>query len=188
MANNNTSYLSLAEKFFSKIKDYDLANMEESVAYEIAIGYIPSACLMFESCNQDLDDRDDELQEFNYQLSPNNQEMLVNYMVIEYLDSNYLRTSMALKSRLSSSDFHSLNLHNMLSKAMELRSMLKSENDQLKKNGQKNQEKITDIPKNKEIEGGPHEKSILYLSCSDSLPEHLRLSEIQPPCHTPLTV
>ena len=149
MANNNTSYLSLAEKFFSKIKDYDLANMEESVAYEIAIGYIPSACLMFESCNQDLDDRDDELQEFNYQLSPNNQEMFVNYMVIEYLDSNYLRTSMALKSRLSSSDFHSLNLHNMLSKAMELRSMLKSENDQLAINKSYKDSKLFDLVTNR---------------------------------------
>lgn len=131
MANNNTSYLSLAERFFSKIKDYDFINLEESVAYSIAIGYIPSACLMFESCNQDLDDRDDELQEFNYQLLPNNQEMLVNYMTIEYLDSNYLRTSQALKSRLSSADFKSLNLSQQLSKVMELRSMLKSENDQL---------------------------------------------------------
>ena len=52
-------------------------------------------------------------------------------MVIEYIDSNYLRTSMALKSRLSSADFKSLNLPQQLSKVMELRSMLKSENDQL---------------------------------------------------------
>lgn len=129
--NNNTTYLFLAERFFSKIKDYDLATMDESTAREIAISYIPSACLMFESCNQDLDDRDDIIAEFNYTLSPTNIEILTNFMVIEYIDSNYLRTSMALKSRLSSVDFKSLNLPQQLSKVMELRSMLKSENDQL---------------------------------------------------------
>ena len=131
MVNNNTTYLFLAEKFFSKIKDYDLASMDESTAREIAIGYIAPACLMFESCNQDLDDRDDIIAEFNYTLSPTNIEILTNFMVIEYIDSNYLRTSIALKSRLSSADFNSLNLPQQLSKVMELRTLLKSENDQL---------------------------------------------------------
>ena len=131
MANNNTTYLFLAEKFFSKIKDYDLASMDESTAREIAIGYIAPACLMFESCDQDLDDRDDIIGEFNFRLSPTNIEILTNFMTIEFIDSNYLRTSMALKSRLSSADFKSLNLPQQLSKVMELRSMLKSENDQL---------------------------------------------------------
>lgn len=131
MVNNNTTYLFLAEKFFSKIKDYDFASMDESTALRIAIDYIAPACLMFESCNQDLDDRDEVMREFNYALSPTNIEILTNFMVIEYIDSNYLRTSQILRSRLSSSDFKSLNLPQQLSKVMELRSMLKSENDQL---------------------------------------------------------
>lgn len=131
MVNNNTTYLFLTEKFYSKIKDYDLASVDEKTAREIAIGYIAPACLMFESCNQDLDDRDDVLEEFNFSLLPANVEILTNFMVINYIDSNYLRTSAVLKSRLSSNDFKSLNLQQQLSKVMELRSMLKSENDQL---------------------------------------------------------
>lgn len=131
MANNNTRYSVLVDKFFSKIKDYDLATLDEKTAEKIAIGYIAPACLMFESCNQDLDDRDDIMGEFNFQLSPTNIEILSNFMTIEFIDSNYLRTSAVLKSRLSSADFKSLNLQQQLSKVMELRSMLKSENDQL---------------------------------------------------------
>ena len=52
-------------------------------------------------------------------------------MVIEWLESNYILTTHALKARLSPSDFHSLNLHNQLNKAIELRNIIKSENDHL---------------------------------------------------------
>ena len=152
MVSNNTTYLSLCDRFFSKIKDYDLASMSETTATEIAIGYIPPACLMFESCNQDLDDRDDILGEFCFQLSPTNIEILTNFMVIEYIDSNYLRTSSALKSRLSSADFKSLNLQQQLTKVMELRSMLKSENDQLAINkSYKNSELFDLVLKRKQV-------------------------------------
>lgn len=123
--------------------------LDEQTAYNIVISYIPSACNQFQSCTQDLDNRDDELQEFGYALTPSNHEMLVNYMVIEYLDSNYIKTSTALKSRLSSSDFHSLNLHNQLGKAMELRTMLKSENDQLAINRSYKGSKLFELGKNR---------------------------------------
>lgn len=127
----NTTYEELASSFFNKIKDHMFIKMDEKTAVDIAISYIPSACTQFQSCNQDLDDRDDFLQEFNYKLNHNNYNILVNYMCIEYLDANYLRTSMALKSRLTSGDFKSLNLSQQLDKVMQLRTMLKSENDQM---------------------------------------------------------
>ena len=128
----NTKYKELADKFFNKILDYNFANgMTEETAYEIAIGYIDAACNQFESCNQDLDKRDDIFKEFDFELTKNNQVMLVNYMVIEWLTSNYITTSQALKARLSSSDFHALGQKDMLAKALEVRATLKSENDQL---------------------------------------------------------
>lgn len=126
----NTTFKEICDLFFNKIKDYSFIEMPEDIAYEVVIGYIKPACLQFQSCNQELE-IDEELQEFECKLTNNNIQMLVNYMVIEYIDSNYLRVANSLKSRLSTSDFHSLNLHNQLSKVMELRSMLKSENDQL---------------------------------------------------------
>lgn len=128
----NTTYKELADAVFLKIKDHSFCEMSEDIAYEIVIGYMRPAIVAFQSCvSQDLSDRDDELAEFNFKLNDANFVILVNYMVLEWLDSNYIRTSAALKARLSSSDFHSLQLSNQLGKAMELRDMLKSENDQL---------------------------------------------------------
>ena len=127
----NTTYRELANAVFDKIKDIDFANMDEEIAYQIVISYMRSAIVAFQSATQDLSDRDDELAQFNFRLSDNTFVILVNYMIIEWLTSNFILTSNALKSRLSTSDFHSLNLHNQLSKATELRNTLKAENDQL---------------------------------------------------------
>ena len=146
----NTKYKELADRFFNKILDYNFANgMTEETAYEIAIGYIDSACNQFESCNQDLDERDDVLQEFNFELTKNNQVMLVNYMVIEWLTSNYITTSTALKARLSSSDFYALGQKDMLAKALNVRDMLKSENDQLSINKSYETSELYDIVTNR---------------------------------------
>lgn len=127
----NTTYQELADALFNKIKDYDYLSMNEATAYEIVINYIKPASVKFQSCTQDLDDRDDEIQEFNLKLSNTNFEILVNYMVIEWLTSNYILTNQALKARLSTTDFHSLGLKDMLAKVTELRSSLMAENDQL---------------------------------------------------------
>ena len=128
---SNTTYKELADAVFDKIKDIDFANMNEDIAYQIVIGYMRSAIVSFESAKQDLSDRDDEFKQFNIKLSDESFVILVNYMIIEWLTSNFILTTNALKTRLSSSDFHSLNLHNQLSKAIELRDYLKTENDQL---------------------------------------------------------
>lgn len=146
---NTTQYQELVDIFFNKIKDYDLANMDEDIATEIAISYIDSACSQFQSCTQDLDNRDDELGQFGIQLSNMNKQMLVNYMCIEFIDSNFLRVSQALKSRLSTSDFHSLQNPQQISKVMELRSMLKSENDQLAINKSYKNSKLFELVTNR---------------------------------------
>lgn len=146
---NTTQYQELVDIFFNKIKDYDLANMDENIATEIAIGYIDSACSQFQSCTQDLDNRDDELGQFGTKLSNTNKQMLVNYMCIEFLDSNFLRVSQALKSRLSTSDFHSLQNSQQLAKVIELRTMLKSENDQLAINKSYKNSKLFDLVANR---------------------------------------
>ncbi len=126
-----TEYKELADAVFDKIKDIDFANMDEDTAYQIVISYMRPAIVAFQSAKQELSDRDDKLKQFNFRLSDETFVILVNYMIIEWLTSNFILTSNALKARLSSSDFHSLNLHNQLAKATELRSALKAENDQL---------------------------------------------------------
>ena len=126
----NTNYKKLADSVFNKIKDLDLAHLPDDIAYKIVMNYIQPACLQFKSCNQDLFDRDDDLEEFNFTLTNENFEILSNYMVISWLDSQILTTN-NLKSRLTSSDFKSLNLPQQLSKLLELRTTLKKENDHI---------------------------------------------------------
>lgn len=147
----NTTYKELADAVFDKIKDVDFANMDEGTAYEIVVGYMRPAIVAFQSATQDLSDRDDELAEFNLKLTDVTFVILVNYMIIEWLTSNYILTSNALKSRLSSSDFHSLNLHNQLNKAIELRDELKSENDQLAINKSYKDSKLFSIVSRKKV-------------------------------------
>lgn len=145
----NTTYKELADAVFDKIKDMDFASIDEEVAYQIVIGYMRPAIVAFQSAKQNLSDRDDELEQFNFILTDETFIILVNYMVIEWLNANYILTSTALKSRLSTSDFHSLQLSNMLGKAMELRSMLKSENDQLAINKSYKNSKLFDLVTNR---------------------------------------
>ena len=116
---------------FSKIKDYGLAGLDKDVAFSIILEYLDPAILMFSGCAQDLDDRDDELGEFNFCLSNKNFQILSNYMVICYLDANYIRTGEMLKSHLSSTDFHKYDNKDTLGKVKEIREMYKKENDQL---------------------------------------------------------
>lgn len=127
----NTTYSQLYDSVFPKIKDFDLAEMEQNEAYGIIADYLRPAIVMFSGCTQNLSDRDDLLGEFNYHLNDENFEILSNYMAICYLDSNYIRTQSALKSALSSTDFHKYDNKDMLSKAIEVRSMYKKENDKL---------------------------------------------------------
>ena len=127
----NTTYKELADQVFRKIKDSDFCEITEEMAYEIVIGYMRSAIVSFESVKQDLSDRDDELQEFNFTLNDNTFIILCNYMVIEWLTSEFILTRQTLKARLSTADYHKIDTKDMLGKATELRNILKDENDQL---------------------------------------------------------
>ena len=151
----NTTYKELADYVFRKIKDTNFAEMiSEQIAYDIVIGYLRSAIVMFDNCKQDLSDRDDILQEFNYTLNDDTFIILCNYMVIEWLTSEFILTRQNLKARLSTSDYHKIDTKDMLGKAMELRSMLKSENDQLAINKSYKDSKLFDIVTNHNKAGG----------------------------------
>lgn len=125
-----TTYRELADSLFDKIKSYDFLEMTEDKAYEIVIGYLRPAIVKFDNCKQDLSDRDNENKMFNFHLTDDTFELLVNYMVVEWLTSNYILTWSALKSSLTSSEFKKIDTKDMLTKTMELRKMLMGENDQ----------------------------------------------------------
>ena len=127
----NTTYYDLCNSVFGKIKDYGLAGLDKDVAFQIIMEYIDPAIAMFSGCTQDLSDRNDDVGEFSFPLTTKNFQILSNYMVICYLDSNYIRTGEMLKSHLSSTDFHKYDNKDTLGKVKEIREMYKNENDQL---------------------------------------------------------
>lgn len=126
-----TTYKELYDSVYSKIKDFDLAQMPEEDADDILHDYIRPAIVAFECCNQDLSDRDEELLQFNMDLSDVNFEILSNFMVITYLDSTFIRNSLMLQAHMSTSDFHKYDNSNVLGKVIEVRDMYKRENKQL---------------------------------------------------------
>lgn len=126
-----TTYKELYNSVYSKIKDYDLSQLLEEDADDIMHDYIKPAIVAFECCNQDLSDRDEELAQFNFDLSDTNFEILSNFMVITYLDSTYIRNSLMLQAHMSTSDFHKYDNKDVLGKAIEVRDMYKAENKQL---------------------------------------------------------
>ena len=126
-----TTYKELYNSCYSKIKDFDFVQMLESEADAILRDYIRPAILKFEDCSQDLTDRDDEAEQFNIDLTDINFEILSNFMVVEYLDATYIRTTMMLKAYMSTSDFHKYDNKDVLSKVIEVRDMYKRENKQL---------------------------------------------------------
>lgn len=130
----NTTYKELADMVFLKIKDRSFCEVSDEIAYEIVINYISPACVKFQNCTQNLEDRDDEIQQFRFRLSKTNSEILSNYMVIEWLTSNFVLTQQALKARLTTSDYHAVGNKDLLLQARQLRSELMEENDQLARN------------------------------------------------------
>lgn len=99
-----TPYTELYESVLSKIKDYDFLNLEESEIYEVLSDYLRPAVAAFRGCRQDLSQRNKV--KFKCKLTDTEIEILSNYMVINYLDSNYIRVPLMLKQTLSSKDFN----------------------------------------------------------------------------------
>lgn len=124
-----TPYTVLYESVLSKIKDYDFLNLEEQDIYEILSDYIRPAIVSFRICKVDLADRNET--GFNITLNDTEIEILANYMVINYLDSNYIRVPLALKQTLSSKDFNAFSPANQLDKLITVRNKYLSDNETL---------------------------------------------------------
>ena len=124
-----TPFTELYESVLSKIKDYDFLNFEESDIYEILSDYLRPAIAAFNSCRQDLSQRNKV--KFKCKLTDDEIEILTNYMVIAYLDANYIRVPLALKQTLSSKDFNAFSPANQLGKVMEVRETYRKDTETL---------------------------------------------------------
>lgn len=126
-----TPYEKIYENLLPKFKDYDIPLMTIDEVKEYLHDFLVPAITKFHVCRKDLNDRNDILERFNVELSDVEVEILSNYMLLEYLDSTYIRVPTLLKMSLSSSDFNSYSAANALDKLMAMHKTYLAENETL---------------------------------------------------------
>lgn len=126
-----TSYDKIYDNVLPKFRSWEIPLMSEDEVRECLHDYLVPAITRFHVCRKDLSNRDDELGEFHDELSDIEIEILGNFLLIEYLDSTYIRTPTLLKSALSSTDFNSFSSANMLDKLVAMHKSYVFENESL---------------------------------------------------------
>ena len=126
-----TPYEKLYENLLSKFRSYEIPLMTVEEVKDYLYDFLIPAISRFHVCRKNLNDRDDILQRFNVELSDLEIEILSNYMLIEYIDSEYVRTPSLLKIQLPSTDFKVYSPANFLDKLMAMHKTYVTENDTL---------------------------------------------------------
>ena len=126
-----TPYEKLYENLLPKFRSYEIPLMSTEEVKDLLHDFLIPAISRFHVCRKDLKDRDDILQSFNIELSDIEIEILSNYLLIEYMDSEYIRTPSLLKVQLPSSDFKVFSPANFLDKLMAMHKTYVSENETL---------------------------------------------------------
>lgn len=80
-----TSYETIYNRALSKIEDPTLAMLPEEDLENMLHGYLMSAIAKHRKCEHDLSDRDEELKQFNFDLSDLEIEILSILMVREWI-------------------------------------------------------------------------------------------------------
>lgn len=93
-----TPYTKIYDRFLQKVTDFNLAEVDDSSFDEMLQGWLDSSIVRIRKCQHDLSKRDDELQEFNEDLSDLEIELLALGMVdswlCQYLNSTELTLMM----------------------------------------------------------------------------------------------
>ena len=126
-----TSYEKIYENLLPKFRSYEIPLMSTEDVKDFLHDFLIPAISRFHVCRKDLSDRDDILQRFNVDLSDIEVEILSNYLLIEYIDSEYIRVPTVLKVSLPSSDFKAFSPANFLDKLMAMHKTYVTENETL---------------------------------------------------------
>lgn len=126
-----TPYEKLYDNLLPKFRSYEIPLMTVEQVKDFLHDYLIPAISRFHVCRKNLNDRDDIVQRFNVELSDIEIEILSNYLLIEYMDSEYIRTPSLLKMQLPSSDFKVFSPANFLDKLMAMHKTFKTENETL---------------------------------------------------------
>lgn len=126
-----TPYEKIYDNLLPKFRSYEIPLMTVEEVKDYLHDFLIPAISRFHVCRKDLNDRDDIIQRFNVELSDIEIEILSNYLLIEYIDSEYVRTPSLLKVQLPSSDFKAFSKANLIEKLMNMHKTYLSENETL---------------------------------------------------------
>ena len=121
-----TPYMSIFTSFLDKVTDPYLAEMEDDELSAYLIRLLNNSVPKFRKCKNNLNDRDDILEQFNMTLFDEDIEILANLMVIEWLRPQVNNLEL-LKQALSSKDFNISSQANHLKELQALRKDAQSE-------------------------------------------------------------
>ena len=92
-----TSYLKLYSRCLAKIDDPTLTMLAEEDLMNMLHGYLMSAIAKHRVCEHDLSDRDDELMQFNFDLSDIELEIIGLLMAREWISQQLLSVTNTLQ-------------------------------------------------------------------------------------------
>lgn len=124
-----TPYEKMYSNLLPKFKSYDLPLMTEEEVKAYLNDYIIPATTNFYACKKDLSDRDEELEQFNADLTEMELDILCNFLVIAYVHANYIVTPTLLKVSVSSKDYNVFSNANHLDKLLALYNQMKIDNE-----------------------------------------------------------
>ena len=127
----STPYEKLYENLLPKFRSHEIPLMTTEEVKDYLHDFLIPAISRFYVCKKDLNDRDDILQQFNVDLSDIEIEILSNYLLLEYIDSTYIRVPTVLKISLPSTDFKAYSPANFLDKLMSMHKIYLAENETL---------------------------------------------------------
>lgn len=113
-----TPYSNIYKRFLSRIRDFDLKDLAElsPVDFENTLfKYLENAIPEFKYCKQNLDDRDDTLKQFNFDLTAQEENILAYIMLSEWI-SPYVNSQENIQQLLGSKDYIIYSPGNLLDK------------------------------------------------------------------------
>ncbi len=121
-----TTYVDIAKRMLNKIIDYKIGSLTEDEAYQVLLLRLDSAIVKFHFCRKDLYDLKGE-EGFNEDLTNIEQEIIVLYLLLEYIDSEYIRTPDKLSTYFASTDLNIGSAWNHLGQIREIRQIFSTE-------------------------------------------------------------
>lgn len=101
----STKYKEIYGRVITKLTDFDFAIAPTEEIESILSQYMDSAIVRFKFCKQSFEDKDDEKEDFNIDLTLEEKEILAGFVLLEYISSNYMVNPEVLKNELPSKDF-----------------------------------------------------------------------------------